>query len=51
VSAFSVLGSLTAVSFSGVYNEEHNHEKMMLNVRLTRLLATISRVEGGAVSP
>jgi hypothetical protein len=50
VSAFRVLGSLTGVSFSGVFNEAHNHAKMMLNVRLTRLLAIISRIEGGAGS-
>ena len=45
VSAFRFLGSVTAGSFVGVYNEEHNHEKLMLSERLDRLLAIIHRIE------
>jgi hypothetical protein len=48
LSSFRVLGSMTASSFTGAFNEEHNHEKMMLNTRLARLLAIITRIEGGA---
>jgi len=47
VSAFRVLGSLPAnVWVSGTYNNEHNHEKTMLNTRINRLLETIRRIEG-----
>lgn len=45
MSAFRTLGSLMGVSFSGAFNKEHNHEKLMLDERLKRLMLIISRVE------
>jgi hypothetical protein len=49
VSAFRVLGSMAAWAFSDAFNQEHNHEKNMLDERLRRLDVILDRVERGAM--
>jgi hypothetical protein len=51
VSSFRVLGSLPASQFFGVFNAEHNHEKLMLNIRLIRRYLPKDRSRGGLHSP
>jgi len=45
LSSFRVLGALPGSHFVGTFNSEHNHEKVMLNVRLERLGAICRRLD------
>jgi hypothetical protein len=45
MSSFRVLGALPGSRFLGVFNDEHNLEKLILNVRLERLGAICQRLE------
>jgi hypothetical protein len=45
VSSFRVLGSLPALNWPGTFNREHNHEKLMLHIRIERLGAICRRLD------